>query len=196
MLTRAQRFPFFTLVTILAAPTLAAQVSITPRTVEPADLVRFAVQVANPTDTADVAVRVEVPEALAVLGIDTPPGWTARLVAASDSTPQAIEWSGGRLARREFREFAFFGRLGANAPRTTLFFPVRIGRADGSVREWRRGGYGQAPEVEITGDVGLTTGAAFTRFVVKVPAATAGWSVASSSRTSGTRESSTRGRRS
>lgn len=162
MLTRAPRIPIFALVTVLAAPALTAQVSITPRTVEPADLVRFAVQVANPTDTADVAVRVEVPEALAVLGIDAPPGWTARLVAASDSTPQAIEWSGGQLARREFREFAFFGRLGANAPRTTLFFPVRIGRADGSVREWRRGGYGQAPEVEITGDVGLTTGAAFT----------------------------------
>lgn len=161
MLTRAQRFLFFTLVTILAAP-LGAQVSITPRTVEPADLVRFAVQVANPTDTADVAVRVEVPEALAILGCDAPPGWTARLVAASDSTPQAIEWSAGRLARREFREFAFFARLGANATRTTLRFPVRISRADGSVREWRLGGYGQAPEVEITGDVGLTTGAAFT----------------------------------
>ena len=162
MRRRTFPIPFATLATLLATSPLAAQVSITPRTVEPTDLVRFAVQVANPTDTADVAVRVEVPEALAILGIDAPPGWTARRVAASDSTPQAIEWSGGQLTRSEFREFAFFGRLGANARRTTLFFPVRIGRADGSVREWRLGGYGQAPEVEITGDVGLTTGAAFT----------------------------------
>ncbi len=162
MLARAPLIRFAMLVIHLAAGTASAQVSITPRTVEPADLVRFAVQVANPTDTADVAIRVEVPDALAILGIDAPPGWTARLVTVSDSTPQAIEWSGGQVARRGFREFAFFARLGANANRTTLFFPVRIGRADGSVREWRPGGYGQTPEVEITGNVGLTTGAAFT----------------------------------
>ncbi len=146
----------------MVAPTVSAQVSISPRAVVPADLVRFAVLVADPTDTAVVAVRVEVPEALAILGVDAPAGWTRRLVAATDSTPQAIEWSGGHLGRREFQEFAFFARLSANARRTTLIFPVRIGRADGSAREWRRGGYGQPPEVEIRGTVGITADGAFT----------------------------------
>lgn len=140
----------------------AAQVSISPRTVEPADFVRFAIQVANPGDTAVVTVRVEVPEALAILGVDAPTGWTQRRVTATDSTPQAIEWSGGQLGRGEFREFAFFARLGANARRTTLVLPVRVTRADGSAREWRSGGYGQAPVVEIRGSVGITAGGAFT----------------------------------
>ena len=157
-----RRFPLLWCAALVIAPTSAAQVSINPRTVEPADLVRFAIQVANPTDTAVVAVRVEVPEALAILGVDAPGGWTQRLVTATDSTPQAIEWSGSQLGRGEFREFAFFARLGANARRTTLFFPVRIGRADGTTRDWRPGGYGQAPEVEIRGTVGITPGAAFT----------------------------------
>ena len=148
--------------TLVAAPIVSAQVTISPRAATPADLVRFAVQVANPTDTAVVAVRVDVPEALAILGVDAPAGWTRRFVAATDSTPQTIEWSGGQLGRREFEEFAFFARLGANARRTTLVLPVRIGRADGSAREWRQGGYGQAPEVEIRGVVGITAGGAFT----------------------------------
>ena len=130
-------------------PIAAAQVSISPRIVEPADLARFAIQVANATDTAIVTVRVEVPEALAILGVDVPPGWTQQQVTATDSTPPAIEWAGGRLGQREFQEFAFFARLGANVRRTTLFFPVRIGRADGSARDWRPGGYGQAPEVVV-----------------------------------------------
>ncbi len=145
----------------MAAPCTAAQVSVSPRTVEPADLVRFAIQVANAADTAIVTVRVEVPEALVILGVDAPAGWTRRQVAATDSTPRALEWTGGRLGRHEFQEFAFFARLGATVRRTALVFPVRIGRADGSTRDWRSGGFGQAPAVEIRGTVGITVGAAF-----------------------------------
>ena len=76
----------------MTVPTVSAQVTISPRTVVPADLVRFAIQVANPSDTAVVAVRVEIPEVLAILGGDTPVGWTGRVITATDSTPQAIEW--------------------------------------------------------------------------------------------------------
>ncbi len=147
---------------LAAAPTLSAQVTIGPRTVEPADLVRFGVLVANPLDQAVVAVRVEIPEALVILGVDGPPGWAPVVAAATDSTPQAIDWAGGRLTRGEFREFAFFVRLAATARRTTLVFPVRIHRDDGSVRDWRRGGEGQAPTVLVRGSVGLTAGGAFT----------------------------------
>jgi uncharacterized protein YcnI len=156
-----RRFLFLTAV-LAAAPTLSAQVTIGPRTVEPADLVRFGVLVANPLDEAVVAVRVEIPEALAILGVDAPPGWAVGIAAATDSTPQAITWDGGQLERGEFREFAFFARLAATARRTTLVFPVRIRRDDGSVRDWRRGGEGQAPTVEVRGSVGLTAGGAFT----------------------------------
>jgi len=147
---------------LAAAPALSAQVTISPRTAEPADLVRFAVQVANSLDATVVAVHVEIPEALLILGVDGPPGWAPVVTAATDSTPQAIDWTGGRLARGEFREFSFFTRLAATARRTTLVFPVRIRRDDGSVRDWRRGGEGVAPTVEVRGSVGLTAGAAFT----------------------------------
>jgi uncharacterized protein YcnI len=152
----------FLTVALAAAPTLSAQVTISPRTASPADLVRFAVQVANPLDAAVVAVHVEIPEALAILGVDGPPGWAPKVLAATDSTPQAIDWTGGRLTRGDFREFAFFARLAATARRTTLVFPVRLRRDDGTVRDWRRGGEGQAPTVEVRGSVGLSTGGAFT----------------------------------
>ncbi len=147
---------------LAAAPTLSAQVTISPRTVSPADLARFAVQVANPLDAAVVAVHVEIPEALVILGVDGPPGWAAEVTAATDSTPQTIDWVGGQLNRGAFREFTFFARLAATARRTMLVFPVRLRRDDGSVRDWRRGGEGQAPTVEVRGSVGLTTGGAFT----------------------------------
>jgi len=147
---------------LAAANTLSAQVTIGPRTVEPADLVRFGVLVANPLDQAVVAVRVEIPEALVILGVDAPPGWVALVAAATDSSPQAITWDGGQLGRGGFKEFAFFTRLAATARRTTLVFPVRIRRDDGSVRDWRRGGEGQPPTVEVRGSVGLTAGGAFT----------------------------------
>jgi len=145
----------------LLAALAAVQVALSPSTIAPADMERFALRVANPSDAAVVAVRLEVPEALAVLGTDAPPGWSARLIAATDSAPQAIEWTGGQLGRGEFREFAFFARLGAAAKRETLVFPVRLRRTDGTVRDWRPGGAGQAPSVEIRGTVGITPGGSF-----------------------------------
>ncbi|MBI1966766.1 MAG: DUF1775 domain-containing protein [Gemmatimonadetes bacterium] len=137
------------------------QVAVTPTTIAPAELERVAVRVVNPADSPIVAVRVEVPEALAMLGVDAPPGWSARRVAATESSAPAIEWTGGRLASGEFREFAFFVRLGADARRVPLVFPVRIRRADGTVREWRSGGDAPAPEIQIRGTVGVTPGGAF-----------------------------------
>ena len=138
------------------------QVSVSPAAVTPAGLERLAVRVANPSDTPIVAVRVEVPEALTILGVDAPPGWTARLFAATDSSAPAIEWSGGTLAQREFHEFAFFARLGATVRPNALVLPVAIRRADGTVHQWRPGGFGAAPTVEIHGTVAVTPGGAFT----------------------------------
>lgn len=173
-----RHFPFCVVAILATAPITAAQVSISPRTAEPADLVRFAIQVANPSNSAVIFVRVEVPEALLILGVGAPTGWTARHVAATDSSPSAIEWSGGQLSRGGFQEFTFFTRLGANVRRTTLFFPVRLGRSDGSTRDWRPGGMGQAPEVEIRGTVGLTAGAAFTLAAAALGLAVLGISLA------------------
>ena len=139
---------------VLALTVALLQVSVRPTAVVPAQHERFAVQVANPAPAAIVMVHVAVPEAITLLGVDAPPTWTARLDPATDSAPQAITWGGGALAQREFREFAFLGRLPADARRTTLVLPIRVRFADGTEREWRA-------EVAIEGSVGVTPGGAF-----------------------------------
>lgn len=143
-----------TFASVLALMLGLLQVSVRPTAVVPAQHERYAVQVANPSEAAIVAVRVVVPAAITVLGVDAPPAWTARLEPAADTAPQAIEWDGGELMRREFREFAFLGRLPADARRATLVLPVRVRFADGTAREWRA-------EVAIEGSVGVTPGGAF-----------------------------------
>jgi hypothetical protein len=97
-----------------------------------------------------------VPEAVMVLGIEPMTGWESRLVPGSDTTPPAIEWTGGELLRGEFLEFAFFGRLPGDVRRQPLVFPVHLTRASGSVVEWDRGGSGAAPVVRIVGTTTVT----------------------------------------
>jgi hypothetical protein len=139
---------------VLALTLILLQVSVRPTTVVPAQHERYAVQVANPSEAAIIAVRVAVPAAITVLGVEAPPAWTAHLEPPTDTAPQAIEWDGGALGQREFREFAFLGRLPADARRATLVLPVLVRFADGTAREWRA-------EVAIRGSVGVTPGGAF-----------------------------------
>jgi len=138
-----------------------AQVDLHPATVKPAAWERFALRTINQTDTAFVAVRLAVPEALMVLGIEPLDGWQVTHAAASDTTPQIIEWSGGELLRGEYLEFAFFGRLTADSRKQELVFPVHLLRATGTEVVWdRRSGDGAAPTVQIVGTTGVTSWAA------------------------------------
>jgi len=146
---------------VLAALPLLLQISIRPLSVTPAQHERIALRVANPSDTAVIAVRVEVPSVLTILGLDAPPGWTARLDPATDTTAQAIVWSGGALHRLEFREFAFLARPAADVKPLPLVFPVRLDRADGAVRLWGPGGIASAPTIAISTATGITPGGAF-----------------------------------
>jgi len=144
-----------------AAAPAAAQVSLDPAAVEPGTTMRLAVRAVTASDAPTVAVRVEVPEAVVVLGLDAPAGWRATWIEATDSTSRAIEWAGGPLARAEFREFAFLVRVPADVRRGMLVFPVALRAADGTVRAWRPDGVGPAPAVEIRGRALVTPGAAF-----------------------------------
>ena len=146
---------------MLAILPVLLQISIRPLSVTPAQHERIALRVVNPSDTPLVAIRIEVPSVLNVLGLDAPPGWTARLVPATDTTAQAIEWSGGALHKLDFREFAFLARLTADAKALPLVFPVRLHRADGAVRVWGAGGIAPAPTIGISAETGITAGAAF-----------------------------------
>ncbi len=146
---------------LAAAAPAAAQVSISPDAVEPGTTVRLALRVVTASDAPTVAVRVEVPEAVVVLGLDAPAGWRAAWIEATGSTPRAVEWTGGPLARAEFREFAVLVRVPADVRRGRLVFPVALRAADGTVRAWRPDGVGPAPAVEIRGRALVTPGAAF-----------------------------------
>lgn len=146
------------LFTMLAAAPAAAQVAISPLVTTPAEWERYAIRVINQTDTATVSVRVEVPEIIQILGVEDKAGWTIQRLAATDSTRQAIWWTGGSVTKGQFSEFAILGRLDANAKRGDMTFPVRIERANGSVVEWRRrpGEPYAAPRVNIAGSVSIS----------------------------------------
>ncbi len=160
-MTRAKLWPSVPFLCALIAVPAEAQIDLYPPTVKPAAWERFALRAVNQTDTAFVAVRLAVPEAIMVLGVEPLPGWEVRLIAGSDTTPQIIEWSGGELLKGEFLEFAFFGRLPGDARRRELVFPVHLTRASGSVVAWDRGSSGgEAPTVQIVGTTSVTGWAA------------------------------------
>jgi uncharacterized protein YcnI len=146
-----------------AAPRLlGAQVVLDPQSVTPAAFERFAFRVVNQSDTPTMAVRVTVPEAIQVLGVNAPAGWTARLTPATDSAAPVIEWSGGRLERGAFDEFAFLGRVAADAkPGSELIFPVRLTRASGATADWAWGGEARPPTVSIVGITNVSAAGAF-----------------------------------
>jgi uncharacterized protein YcnI len=116
----------------LTASAAAAQVTIHPRNTTPAAWERFTIHVVNGTDTATTGVRIEVPDAVAILGVEAAAGWAARTGAATESAPQFVEWSGGEVRRGDYLEFAFLGRVIGDARQTDLVFPVTLARADGS----------------------------------------------------------------
>ena len=142
----------------LSWPTVTtAQVDLHPSTIKPASWERFALRVANQTDTAYTTVRLTVPEAIMVLGVQPMTEWTSRLEASTDSTPQSIEWTGGSVMRGDFMEFVFLGRLPPDVRRNSLIFPVQIVRASGSLVEWnRRSDTGIPPTVQIVGTTSVT----------------------------------------
>ncbi|MCZ6917237.1 MAG: DUF1775 domain-containing protein [Gemmatimonadetes bacterium] len=139
------------------APHAAAQVAMHPPSIKPTAWERFALRAINQTDTAFVHVRLAVPEALMILGIEPMDGWDFALTPSTDSTPQVIEWSGGTLLRGEFREFVFYGRLPGDAREQDLVFPVRLTRANGSEVIWDpRSDTGIPPTVRIIGTTTIT----------------------------------------
>ena len=153
------RKPYLLLLFAVSAPASArAQVAVHPMTTTPAAWERFALRIINQTDTSTVAVRIEVPEALGILGVEADPAWTFRVIPQTDSTAAAIEWTGGAVGRGEFREFAFQGRVQADAKQNDLVLPVRITRANGSVVEWRNypGRDYAAPRVRVVGTVSVS----------------------------------------
>ncbi|MFQ5702656.1 MAG: DUF1775 domain-containing protein [Gemmatimonadales bacterium] len=144
------------------AVTLDAQVSIRPTVTTPAEWERFSVGVINTSDTATVSVRIVIPSAITVLGVDAPSGWEFQLEEAGNGSAQAIVWSGGELNRGEFRQFEFMGRIKADARKKDLVLPVTLDRAAGADLEWAEhpGSYRRALRVAIVGRTSVSAGGA------------------------------------
>ncbi len=130
-----------------------AQVTVHPRQVTPAAWERYTLSVVNGTNEAIVAVRVDVPDAITILGVSPTNDWTYEVRTATDTTPQSIEWSGGAVQYPALGEFAFLGRVAGDAREKTLVFPVRVTNAQDAVSDYngRPGSAGPAPTVAIVG---------------------------------------------
>jgi uncharacterized protein YcnI len=139
-----------------AAAPLHAQVSLAPSSVEPAAFERLALRVANPEASPVTRVRLEVPDVLAVLGVDAPAGWAWALTPGTDTSAAAVAWWGDSLPQGAFREFALLVRPAADVRGVTLVFPVWVEHADGRTVAWTREGDGRPPTVRIRATTGLS----------------------------------------
>ncbi|GBD31379.1 MAG: hypothetical protein KatS3mg081_1088 [Gemmatimonadales bacterium] len=135
-----------------------AQVAIHPLITSPGSWERFAIRVANRWETAITGVSVRVPDAVTILGVEPLPGWTFTVQEGSETSPASITWQGGAVARGEFLEFSFLGRVAGDARRTDLVFPVTLVQSDGRALEWSSppGQERPAPRVRIVGTTQLS----------------------------------------
>ena len=134
-----------------------AQVAITPTTILPGGWERISLRAVNQTGPGITEVRLVVPEIVGIIGVEPLSGWALARTAATDTTPQTLTWSGGPILPGEFIEFAFLGRVAADARRKELVFPVRLTKEDGSVVSWDSTN-GDAPplRVQIRGSTRVT----------------------------------------
>ena len=141
----------------------AAQVAISPAQIRPAAWERIAVRVVNQTDSAIVAVKVTVPEAFDILGVEPMPDWQFALTRTTEAESQHVTWTGGALGQWEFQEFAIFGRIGPDSRNKELVFPVDITKQSGSVVEWswRDGAAAPPPTIRIVGSTEISSWGTF-----------------------------------
>lgn len=113
---------------------------------------------ANQWETSLTAVSVIVPDAVTILGVEQPPGWTFTLQEPSSTSPASITWQGGLISHKGFLEFGFLGRVAGDARRTDLVFPVTLTRSDGQTLQWIHppGLERPAPRVRIVGTTQLS----------------------------------------
>lgn len=142
----------------LGASPLAGQVTISPSTTQPAAWERFAVRVFGAGDSNVVGVRVEAPDAVTILGVQAVTGWQYSIQPATDTTPQAVVWTGGSLSGFDFEEFAILGRVMADARPKELVFPVHVGLAGGGMLHFAGSAAAArpAPRVRVVGRTQLS----------------------------------------
>ncbi len=140
----------------VGAGSAVAQVTMQPSAVAPGATERFAVHVVNPLDSPFVAIRLEVPADIEILGVRPWPEWPFTLEPSADGG-ELIEWRGGWVASGELQEFVFLGRLRTDVDGDAVAFPVHLTRVGGAVESWVGSGANPAPRVLVDRIPELTT---------------------------------------
>jgi uncharacterized protein YcnI len=111
----------------------SAHIQVSPTVAAPGDAVKFTVLVPGERDAQTTRVRMRVPAGLLPFSWQDTPGWTRKLVTASNGAVEEVIWS-GRLPKDGFVEFSFLAgtppRAGALAWKTLQTY------SDGKVVSW------------------------------------------------------------
>ncbi len=119
---------------MLAVPAPAwAHVVVSPEEVAAGDYETLTVSVPTEKEVPTTEIRVEVPEAFLLSGVQPVPGWEYAF-DEDGGVITAVIWSGGEIGPREFQQFL----VQAQAPEEPGEYPWRAIQTygDGSVVEW------------------------------------------------------------
>jgi uncharacterized protein YcnI len=119
---------------LLPAPAVAsAHIQVDPKVVAPNDAVKFTVLVPGERSDRTVEVDLKMPADLLPFSYEDTPGWTRRLIEASNGGVDQIVWT-GKLAKDGFAEFSFLA--GTPAKPEGLAFKALQRYSGGTVVRW------------------------------------------------------------
>ena len=116
------------------APAVAgAHIQVTPSLVATDDPVKFTVVVPGEQEDSTTVVDLKMPAGLLPFSYEETPGWTRKLVMASNGAVDRVVWT-GKLPKDGFVEFSFLA--GTPEKAGELVFKALQTYADGSVVRW------------------------------------------------------------
>jgi uncharacterized protein YcnI len=110
-----------------------AHVQVSPSVVAPDDAVKFTVLVPGEREAETTSVALRMPAGLLPFSYEDTPGWTRRIVSASNGGVDQVIWT-GRLPRDGFVEFSFLA--GTPAHPGQLAWKALQTYSDGTVVRW------------------------------------------------------------
>lgn len=121
------------LITLSVASVAWAHVVVTPEEVPADSFEVLTVRAPNEKDIPTTEVKVEVPEAFTVVGVQPVPGWNYEF-ERQGGVIRSITWSGGEIKAEEFQQFPFQASTPEEGGEFT--FAATQTYEDGSVVEW------------------------------------------------------------
>jgi uncharacterized protein YcnI len=119
---------------VASAPAVAgAHIQVIPAIVAPNDPVKFTVVVPGERSDSTSSVELKMPAGLLPFSYEETPGWTRKLVTASNGAVDRVVWT-GKLPRDGFVEFSFLA--GTPEKPGELVFKALQTYADGTVVRW------------------------------------------------------------